>query len=452
VNALRLIPESGDALELTSDCTVLGRDASCDVRVDDKTVSRRHARIERREGAWFVVDQSSANGTFLEGEKIAEGALREGQELRLGTVAYRVVIEGDDEAPATVLMARSETASTLLIREPSVRPSPPPVVVAASSVRPAEPPGPPPAPPIAAPPRPAARAPVSGPARPMPRPIGPPRASQPGGEPARSDEAASPAPAAPARVPAQISEVAVSDLPSAQPVVVPDLIDTMASAKESNEPPPLASPAPAKGSGDLMPAPTLYLTIAATLLIALSTYFSLSTGKDLKDIKTRRNAAEYVKAVEDSKKYAQAKTLLEGGLLKHGKLKLCNKGSVPLQVSWLGAVYVKPEELPPGADHKLADLASGLKPAYYNSVYCGKDFKLVLAPGSEQDVSFSSATLDRCNWDGNALFFSLSLEGPEAAAPSRGTRGRQPAAAKETVWVSGLLRGAHECVSVGEGW
>ncbi|MBI4880329.1 MAG: adenylate/guanylate cyclase domain-containing protein [Planctomycetes bacterium] len=43
---------------------VLGRSADCDIRVDDPRVSRRHASIEHRQGAFHLSDHST-NGTFL---------------------------------------------------------------------------------------------------------------------------------------------------------------------------------------------------------------------------------------------------------------------------------------------------------------------------------------------------------------------------------------------------
>lgn len=43
---------------------VLGRDAACDIAVADRMASRQHARIERRQDKFFLIDQSS-NGTFV---------------------------------------------------------------------------------------------------------------------------------------------------------------------------------------------------------------------------------------------------------------------------------------------------------------------------------------------------------------------------------------------------
>src|SRR5947209_5136996 len=95
---LRLVPASGAAVELDTDSALVGRDPSCDVVVADGSVSRRHARLERRGEDWAVVDQGSANGTFLDSQRITESPLRDGQELRFGAIAYRVEIEGEEGA------------------------------------------------------------------------------------------------------------------------------------------------------------------------------------------------------------------------------------------------------------------------------------------------------------------------------------------------------------------
>ena len=51
-------------LEQTSPGIVLGRDPACQIVVTDRMASRQHARIERRRGKFFLIDQST-NGTFL---------------------------------------------------------------------------------------------------------------------------------------------------------------------------------------------------------------------------------------------------------------------------------------------------------------------------------------------------------------------------------------------------
>ena len=96
--SLRLVPVSGNPIEVTRDKSAVGRDPGCEIVVTDGSVSRRHARLEIRGGVWWVVDQGSANGTYVNSLKVAETELKDGQELRFGALAFRVDIEGDPEA------------------------------------------------------------------------------------------------------------------------------------------------------------------------------------------------------------------------------------------------------------------------------------------------------------------------------------------------------------------
>lgn len=66
---------------------VIGRAEQCTVRLDDMAVSRRHARLEHREGRWLLSDLGSANGTYVGTHKLQTGEERElgdGDELRFG--------------------------------------------------------------------------------------------------------------------------------------------------------------------------------------------------------------------------------------------------------------------------------------------------------------------------------------------------------------------------------
>ncbi len=181
---LRLVPASGNPIEITKDQTVLGRDPACDVVVADGSVSRRHARIERRGPGFAVVDQGSANGTFLDSQRVAESELKAGQELRLGAVAFKVELEGAEDLQATIAAA---PAATLLQAAPIAppRPTAPPPTPAPAAAPPPRPTAPPPPPATAprptAPPPPAAVAPPPRPAAPPPPPPAAPRPPAPAG-------------------------------------------------------------------------------------------------------------------------------------------------------------------------------------------------------------------------------------------------------------------------------
>ena len=70
-----------DTLEVT-----LGRSAGTEMRINDVGVSRRHARVVRDGPAVFIDDMGSANGTFLNGERITNRLqLRDGDKITLGS-------------------------------------------------------------------------------------------------------------------------------------------------------------------------------------------------------------------------------------------------------------------------------------------------------------------------------------------------------------------------------
>lgn len=71
----------------------IGRSSTCDIQVDRPTVSRVHCELKILDGTWVVADVGSANGTFVNGEKITAGSPVEAEgEIRLGkSVLLRLV-------------------------------------------------------------------------------------------------------------------------------------------------------------------------------------------------------------------------------------------------------------------------------------------------------------------------------------------------------------------------
>jgi predicted component of type VI protein secretion system len=91
VSHLTLQPAAGGApIEVRAERVLLGRDPGADVVLNDPSVSRRHAVLERRGSFWVVLDQQSANGTWLDDRRVTEAALQPGQRLRLGAVTLTV--------------------------------------------------------------------------------------------------------------------------------------------------------------------------------------------------------------------------------------------------------------------------------------------------------------------------------------------------------------------------
>jgi pSer/pThr/pTyr-binding forkhead associated (FHA) protein len=82
--------QAGDRFALTSDETRLGRHPDSEIMLDDITVSRRHAAIERTSEGYVVADAGSLNGTYVNQERIDRAVLRHGDELQVGK--FRLVL------------------------------------------------------------------------------------------------------------------------------------------------------------------------------------------------------------------------------------------------------------------------------------------------------------------------------------------------------------------------
>jgi hypothetical protein len=76
----------GRPYTVDKDRYLLGRSKSqADLRLDDPNVSRQHAMIERVGNAWYVVDLGSTNGVYVDGERVARRAVRDGDVIEITT-------------------------------------------------------------------------------------------------------------------------------------------------------------------------------------------------------------------------------------------------------------------------------------------------------------------------------------------------------------------------------
>ena len=88
-----LVVEGGDAFVLGDAVTHVGRGLGAGVRLDDHTVSARHAIIVARPGGLRILDDRSTNGTIVNGRRVDEAELCDGDVVVLGRVVltYRDV-------------------------------------------------------------------------------------------------------------------------------------------------------------------------------------------------------------------------------------------------------------------------------------------------------------------------------------------------------------------------
>jgi len=86
VGAGSLLLPNGDRYMLGADPVVFGRMPECDITLNDSNVSRRHAEIRATGDTFTLVDLGSTNGTKINGVRVAERELIDGDELSFGTI------------------------------------------------------------------------------------------------------------------------------------------------------------------------------------------------------------------------------------------------------------------------------------------------------------------------------------------------------------------------------
>ena len=73
---------------LRADIVTVGREGDVGVVLRDADASRNHAELRREGDRWAVRDLSSTNGTFVNGRRVREGAIEDGDVVRFaGTLA-----------------------------------------------------------------------------------------------------------------------------------------------------------------------------------------------------------------------------------------------------------------------------------------------------------------------------------------------------------------------------
>jgi two-component system cell cycle response regulator len=91
-------PGMGARYPLSDTPMVLGRGNDCDIRINDHSVSRRHARIQPGADGYYAVDLQSTNGTFVNDVPASICKLKDGDYLRVGNCIYRFLAGGNVEA------------------------------------------------------------------------------------------------------------------------------------------------------------------------------------------------------------------------------------------------------------------------------------------------------------------------------------------------------------------
>ncbi|MGC6493289.1 MAG: FHA domain-containing protein [Myxococcota bacterium] len=97
---------------LDNDRTTLGRSEDQDLPLADPGASRAHGVVERRGDHWFLVDNQSANGLFVNEERVTEHRLTHGDEVRVGQTRMRFVVDQPPSDTQPIPLAQPAPAAS----------------------------------------------------------------------------------------------------------------------------------------------------------------------------------------------------------------------------------------------------------------------------------------------------------------------------------------------------
>jgi len=106
----------GQVFPIESDTVVLGRHPECDILLDSGAVSRRHARVSREAGKYYVEDLGSRNGTYVNGQAVADRQLiGENDKLAICDLAFAFRLEPTDLDAQSRVNPEADNDATLMM-------------------------------------------------------------------------------------------------------------------------------------------------------------------------------------------------------------------------------------------------------------------------------------------------------------------------------------------------
>ncbi|MHC4870380.1 MAG: FHA domain-containing protein [Planctomycetota bacterium] len=100
--------EEINAINLSKDVYIIGRQENCEIRIDNLGISRNHARIIKEGGSYLIEDLGSSNGTFLNGEKTTKCALSDEDVINIGK--YEIKYLDRERTGNTMVNVQKQTA------------------------------------------------------------------------------------------------------------------------------------------------------------------------------------------------------------------------------------------------------------------------------------------------------------------------------------------------------
>lgn len=101
----------GPSILLDKPIMLLGRHAECDLQLNSRKVSRRHCCVAVVRDCLIVRDLGSTNGIRINGERVAEGKLKAGDELTIGNFRYQVCLDHIPGLPVAPAIQKNRNAT-----------------------------------------------------------------------------------------------------------------------------------------------------------------------------------------------------------------------------------------------------------------------------------------------------------------------------------------------------
>jgi two-component system cell cycle response regulator len=106
--------DAGQVVSLSDVSVLVGRHPSTELTIDDRGLSRLHARLYRQADGYFVEDLGSSNGTFVQGERVNQRALHDGDVVQFGPrVTFRYTLADRRQEQLLRQMYQSSTRDAL---------------------------------------------------------------------------------------------------------------------------------------------------------------------------------------------------------------------------------------------------------------------------------------------------------------------------------------------------
>ena len=119
-----LIPlDGGNPVELQRDLVVVGRQSSCDLRLDHKSISKLHCVLVKTDGTLLLRDLGSTNGCRVNGQRVTRAVLMPKDVLALARLKFEVFLGPDDAEVPVPDEPERDVTEAIAVDKPAVRTS-----------------------------------------------------------------------------------------------------------------------------------------------------------------------------------------------------------------------------------------------------------------------------------------------------------------------------------------